>query len=158
MCPHRIWLSEKAVELSEVDYESIVASNAFGVWIVKAISATCAEMKLSFDLGVLNLMCFHSVSHPTRSKKLADICFMLNVEDCHTIYYALKKLVRYELLYSEKQGNEVFYNTTDLGQSLYMAYRDVRVSCLDEDYAVLDCQRIMMYTENLSEVARQLPL
>ena len=68
-------VSEKAVELSEVEYGLIVASNAFGTWMVKAMSAALAEMEQSADLGVLDILCLHSVDHRARAKKLADICF-----------------------------------------------------------------------------------
>ena len=32
----------------------------------------------------------HHVSHRERKKKLADICFVLNIEDTHVATYALK--------------------------------------------------------------------
>ena len=99
---------EKAVELSEVEYWLIVASNAVGMWMVKATSVELAEMEQSADLGVLDTLCLHSVNHRGRAKKLVDICFKLNVEDSHTVNYALKKLVRYGLVQSEKQGKEVY--------------------------------------------------
>ena len=99
-------VSERAAELSEVEYGLIVASNAFGMWMVKAMAAALAEMDLSADLGVLDILCLHSVNHRGRAKKLADICFKLNVEDSHTVNYALKKLVRYGLVQSKKQEKE----------------------------------------------------
>ena len=76
------------------------------------MSAALAEMEQSANLGVLDILCLHSVNHLGRAKKLADICFKLNVEDSHTVNYALKKLNRYWLVQSEKQGEEVFYGTT----------------------------------------------
>ena len=151
-------VSEKAVELSEVEYGLIVASNAFGMWIVKAMSAALAEMEQSADLGVLDILCLHSVNHRGRSKKLADICFKLNVEDSHTVNYALKKLVKCGLLQSEKQGKEVFYGTTQQGQALCMAYRDVRESCLVDEYAAFDGGSDKPNAASLSVVARQLRL
>ena len=95
-------VSEKAVELSEIEYGLIVASNAFGMWMVKAMSAALAEMEQNADLGVLDILCLHSVNHRGHAKKLADICFRLNVEDSHTVNYALKKLVKVGLEQSEK--------------------------------------------------------
>lgn len=151
-------VSEKAVELSEVEYGLIVASNAFGMWIVKAMSAALVELGLNADLGVLDVLCLHSVNHRGRAKKLADICFKLNVEDSHTVNYALKKLVKYGLVQSEKQGKEVFYGTTQLGQALCMAYRDVRESCLVDEYAAFDGGGGKPNAASLSEVARQLRL
>ena len=151
-------VSEKAVELSEVEYGLIVASNAFGTWMVKAMSAALAEMEQSADLGVLDILCLHSVNHRGRAKKLADICFKLNVEDSHTVNYALKKLVKYGLVQSEKQGKEVFYGTTQKGQALCMAYRDVRESCLVDEYAAFDGGNGKPNAASLSKVARQLRL
>ena len=62
-------VSEKAVELSEVEYGLIVASNAFGMWMVKAMSAALAEMEQNADLGVLDILCLNSVNHRARAKK-----------------------------------------------------------------------------------------
>jgi len=151
-------VSEKAVELSEVEYGLIVASNTFGMWIVKAMSAALVELGLNADLGVLDVLCLHSVNHRGRAKKLADICFKLNVEDSHTVNYALKKLVKYGLVQSEKQGKEVFYGTTQRGQALCMAYRDVRESCLVDEYAAFDGGGGKPNAASFSEVARQLRL
>jgi len=151
-------VSEKAAELSEVEYGLIVASNAFGVWMVKAMSAALAELEIAGDLGVLDVLCLHSVNHRGRAKRLSDICFKLNVEDSHTVNYALKKLVKLGLLRSDKQGKEVFYDTTETGKSLCRAYRDVRESCLVDEYAAFDGGRADSNAKNLTEVARQLRL
>ena len=72
-------VSEKAVELSEVEYGLIVAFNTFGVWMFKAMSEALAEIEKSAYLGALDILCLHSVNHIGRAKKLADICFKLNV-------------------------------------------------------------------------------
>ena len=109
-------VSEKAVELSEVEYGLIVASNAFGMWMIKAMSAALAEMEQNADRGVLDILCLHFVNHRGRAKKLADICFKLNVEDSHTVNYALKKLVKYGRC--DQAGKEVFYGATQKGQAL----------------------------------------
>jgi predicted MarR family transcription regulator len=151
-------VSEKAAELSEVEYGLIVASHAFGMWVVKAMSAALAELELTADLGVLDILCLHSLNHRGRPKKLADICFKLNVEDSHTVNYALKKLVKNGLVQSEKQGKEVFYGTNASGQALCMAYRDVRESCLVDEYAAFDGGWASANAESLTEVARQLRL
>ena len=151
-------VSKKAVELSEVEYGLIVASNAFGMWMVKAMSAALAEMEQNADLGVLDILCLHSVNHRGRAKKLADICFKPNVEDSHTVNYALKKLVKVGLVQSEKQGKEVFYGTTNMGKALCMAYRDVRESCLVDKYAAFGDGTGKPNAASLSEVARQLRL
>ena len=125
------------------------------MWVVKAKSAALAEMEQSTDLGVLDILFLHSFNHRGRAKKLADICFKLNVEDSHTVNYALKKLVKYGLVQSEKQGKEVFYGTTHQGQALCMAYRDVRESCLVDEYAAFEGGSGKPNAASINEVARQ---
>ena len=150
---HRV--SKKAVEPSEVEYVLIVASNAVCMWMVKAMSAALAEMAQNADLGVLDILCLHSVNHNGRAKKLVDVGFKQNVEDSQTVNYALKKLVKVGLVQSEKQGKEVFYGTTKKGTALCMAYRDVRESCLVDEYAAYGGGTGKPNAASLSEVARQ---
>ena len=45
----------------------------------------------------------------TAPKRLVDICFVLHVEDQHTVNYSLKKLVKGKLVEREKRGKEIFY-------------------------------------------------
>ena len=127
-------VSEKAAELSEVEYGLIVGWNAFGKWMVKAMATAVAEAGTEItggtDLAILDILCLHSVNHRERPKKLADICFKLNVEDSHIVNYALKKLMKMKLLRREKHGKEVFYSITPSGLDLCLRYRAVRESCL----------------------------
>ena len=131
-------VSEKAAELSEVEYGLIVAWNAFGKWIVKAMATAVSESDISVsggtDLNVLDILCLHSVNHRARPKKLADICFKLNVDDSHTVNYAMKKLIKAGLVSSEKHGKEVLYATTDSGIDLCLRYRAVREACLVDGF------------------------
>ena len=76
---------------------------------------------------------FHSVNHRGR-EKLADICFKLNVEDGHTVNYALKSLLNMSWCNQKNREREVFM-APKAGQALCMAYRDVRESCLVDEYA-----------------------
>ena len=122
------------------------------------MAAALAEMDLSADLGVLDILCLHSVNHRGRAKNWPIFVLSRNVEDSHTVNYALNKLVKYGLVQSEKQGKEVFYGTTKQGQALCMAYRDVRESCLVDEYATFDGGSGKPNAASLSEVARQLRL
>ena len=97
-------LSDKAAELSEVEYGLIVASNAFGLWMVRGTAAAQADFPEMADLGVIDILSLHSVNHRGRAKKLADICFKLNVEDTHVVNYALKKLIRAGLISATRIG------------------------------------------------------
>ena len=123
-------VSESAAELSEVEYGLIVANNAFGLWCVRGTAAAITEFPVAADLGVLDVLCLHSVNHRGREKKLADICFKLNIEDTHLVNYALKKLLRAGLVEGRKQGKEVFYATSGMGEALCLRYREIRDTCL----------------------------
>ena len=151
-------VSHKAAALSEVEYGLIVAGNAFGMWMVKAMATAVADLGITInggsDLGVLDVLVLHSVHHRERPKKLADICFKLNVEDSHTVNYALKKLVKAGLVAGEKQGKEVLYATTAQGLDLIARYRAVREACLVDGFSAFDG----VNNAALGEVARQLRL
>ncbi len=151
-------VSEKAAELSEVEYGLIVGWNAFGKWMVKAMATAVAEVGArdsgETDLAVLDILCLHSVNHRERPKKLADICFKLNVEDSYIVNYALKKLIKMKLVSSKKHGKEVFYATTASGVDLCLKYRAVRESCLVDGFADFYGEK----GAELGEVARQLRL
>ena len=118
-------VSDQASELSEFEFGLIIASNAFNRWIVRCMSAAGYGELNGLDIEVL-----HSVNHRTRQKKLADLCFILNVEDTHTVSYALKKLVRLGLVASEKNGKEMSYSTTSEGREACERYRQIREDCL----------------------------
>jgi predicted MarR family transcription regulator len=72
----------------------------------------------------------HHVVHRDRAKKLADICFVLNVEDTHVVNYALKKLARLHLIESVREGKEALYQATPEGIAACETYRKVREQCL----------------------------
>ena len=118
-------VSERAASLSEFEYGLIVAANAFNRWIVRAMGATGLK-----DLGALDVLVLHSVNHRKKKKKLADLCFVLNVEDTHTVTYALRKLTRLGLVAGTRRGKEIFYTTTEAGQEACARYRAVREDCL----------------------------
>ena len=145
-------VSDKAAELSEVEYGLIVASNAFGLWTVRGTAAALAEFPDIADLGVIDILCLHSVNHRGRAKKLADICFKLNVEDTHIVNYALKKLIKARLIAGQKQGKEVLYSTTERGRTLIERYTEIREACLVDAFSALG----EVDAESLADLARRL--
>ena len=145
-------VSDKAAELSEVEYGLIVASNAFGLWTVRGTAAALAEFPDIADLGVIDILCLHSVNHRGRAKKLADICFKLNVEDTHIVNYALKKLIRAGLIAGQKQGKEVLYSSTERGCALIERYTEIREACLVDAFSALG----EVDAESLADLARRL--
>ena len=119
-------------ETSEVEYGMIIAYNAFSRWMTRCMAAAGNR-----DLTPLEILVLHNTNHRGRDKRLADICFLLNIEDTHTVNYALRKLMKMELLTSEKRGKEVFYRTSDTGRDLCEAYRKVREQCFLEGLSML---------------------
>jgi predicted MarR family transcription regulator len=111
--------------LSEVEFGLIVAHNAFQRWVVH-----CAKAAGVAELGYLDILVLHNVNHRDRPKRLSDICFVLNVEDTHTVSYALRKLIRSGLAAGTRQGKETVYRTTDAGQRFCRRYANARDRCL----------------------------
>ena len=118
-------VSPESAEMSEFEFGLIVAGNAFHRWIVHCMAA--AGLK---DLTPLDVLVLHHVSHRARDKRLADICFIMNIEDTHLINYALKKLQGLGVVASRKNGKDVTYAATETGRASVQRYRDIRESCL----------------------------
>ena len=119
--------------LSEFEYGMIIAHHAFSRWMVRCINAAGYS-----DFSALDVLVLHNVNHRNRQKRLIDICFVLHVEDQHTVNYSLKKLVKGGLVDREKHGKEIFYFTTDAGKKACSKYRDIREKCLTSAYRSLD--------------------
>ncbi|PUA18128.1 winged helix DNA-binding protein [Glaciimonas sp. PCH181] len=117
--------SDTSAELSELEYALIIAGNAFNRWMARCMSAAGVK-----DMTPVEVSLLHHVCHRERKKKLADICFVLNIEDTHVASYALKKLVKTGFVKSEKVGKEAFFSATEKGYALARAYREVREECL----------------------------
>ncbi|MBI0327059.1 winged helix DNA-binding protein [Burkholderia plantarii] len=120
-------VSEASAELSELEYGLITASNAFNRWMVRCMAAAGAK-----DMTAIEVSLLHHVGHRDRSKKLADICFVLNIEDTHVATYALRKLAARGYVAGEKSGKEVLFSITPEGRALCKKYREVRERCLIE--------------------------
>lgn len=118
-------VSPQSAEMSEFEFGLIVAGNAFHRWVVHCMSA--AGLK---DLMPLDVLVLHHVTHRARDKRLADICFIMNVEDTHLINYSLKKLQGLGVVSSQKNGKEVTYCATEIGQAYVARYREIRERCL----------------------------
>ena len=113
--------------LSEFEFGLIVAYNGFSRWVDRCMAAAGYP-----ELSTLEIMVLHNINHRDRGKRLSDVCFMLNIEDVHTVNYAIKKLVKHALVSGEKSGKEMLYSTTTEGVDLCTKYRDVREQCLIE--------------------------
>ena len=117
-------VSEKSPELSEVEFGLIIFTHAFHRWMIRCMSAAGAK-----DMTPVDVMVMHHINHRDSEKRLADICFVLNIEDTHVVSYSLKKLAAAGLVEGSKRGKEVFFATTAAGRDLCMKYRAVREAC-----------------------------
>ena len=124
-------VSPRSPELSEFEFGMILAVNSFNRWVVRCMTA--AGIK---GLSTLEALLLHHVHHRARKKKLADICFMYNIEDTHVVLYSLKKLAGMNLVKGEKSGKEVLFSTTPLGAQVIERYRQVRERCLMKRFSV----------------------
>lgn len=130
-------------QLSEFEYGLIIAYNGFCRWMSKCMQAAGNQ-----EMAALDILVIHHINHRSKQKKLSDICFLLNVEDAHTVNYAIRKLLKSKLIVGEKQGKEMFYSTTRKGQDLCDQYRQIREQCLLEGLSVHG-----MDADELSEIA-----
>jgi predicted MarR family transcription regulator len=123
-------VSAKSPELSEVEFGLAIVYNAYSRWMLRCMTAAGFS-----DMAALDVLVLHHVNSQDHEKKLADICFVLNVEDTHVVSYALKKLVGMGLLEGSKRGKEVFFRTTERGRDACRRYRQVRETCLMPGFA-----------------------
>ena len=123
-------VSPKSPELSELEFGLIIANHAFARWTVRCMAACGCP-----DTAALDVLVLHHVNNQGQEKKLADICFVLNVEDAHVVSYSLKKLAGMGLVEGTKRGKEVFFGTTERGRAACERYREVRETCLLPGFA-----------------------
>ncbi|MCR8726218.1 winged helix DNA-binding protein [Frigidibacter sp. ROC022] len=133
-------------ESSEFEYGLIIAYNGFSRWMTRCMAAAGQP-----EMSALEILVLHNVNSRDRDKRLTDIAFLLNVEDSHTVNYALRKLLKLGLLESEKRGKEVFYRASAQGRALCEAYRQVRQQCLLDGLGRMD-----ITGEDLREIAASL--
>ena len=122
-------VSVRSPELSEFEFGLNTAYNAYSRWVVRCMGAAGVR-----DLTFLDVLVLHHVNHRGRPKRLADICFVLNVEDTHLVTYALKKLQALALVSGERVGKEATYSTTPAGAEACGRYREIREQCLTSNF------------------------
>lgn len=138
--------SESSVELSELEYALIIAGNAFNRWMSRCMAAAGVKDMTSLEVSLL-----HHVCHRDRKKSLADICFVLNIEDTHIASYGLKKLVKAGYLQNEKVGKEVYFSATESGYTLSLKYREMR-----EEYLITILADTGLSNQALGDAAKLL--
>lgn len=126
-------IPEGTGELNELEFGIMIVSHAFQRWIVRCMAAAGVR-----DLSHLDVVVLHSVHHRGRAKRINDICFVLNVEDTHTVSYALRKLSKMGLVHGERRGKETFFTPTEQGKHVCEEYRKVRERCLLSSVSLLN--------------------
>jgi predicted MarR family transcription regulator len=139
-------VSDRAAELSEFEFGLIISWHAFSRWMVRCMQAVGLE-----DVNALDVLVLHTCNHKQREKRMADICFTLNVEDTHTVSYSLKKLEKFELVHRTKRGKEVWFATTQRGADACTGYRQVREDCL-----VTSFETMGLATKDIGDLAGKL--
>ncbi len=139
-------VSKKSAELSELEYGLIIANHAFQRWIERCMAASGLP-----DLNATDILILHNIHHRKRPKKVADICFNLNIEDTHTVTYSLRKLRRLQLVEKFKQGKENCFATSLRGSELCEQYRAIREDCLIDSLGALGAGN-----QEIGELARVL--
>lgn len=125
--------------LSELEFGMILLDHAFERWMVRCMAAAGVP-----DLSPLDVLVLHTVAHRARSKRVADICLVLNIEDTHLVTYSLKKLDAHKLLATGRRGSEKTVGLTPKGGEVVQRYRKVREALLVKSVksAGLDEQRL----------------
>jgi predicted MarR family transcription regulator len=124
-------VSERSPALSEFEFAMILAVNAFNRWVMRCMAAAGVK-----DLSTLEVLLLHHVHHRARKKKLADICFMYDIEDTRVVSRALGELEKVKLVVGEMSGKEVLFSTTPLGAQVIERYRQVREHCLMKQFSI----------------------
>jgi predicted MarR family transcription regulator len=114
-------------ELSGFEFGLIVAWHAFERWMLRCMASASGGKR---DLAPIDVLVLHHTHHRRTAKRIADICFVLDVEDTHVVSYSLRKLAAAGLVRGERRGKEVFFSTTAAGADLCVRYKEVRDACL----------------------------
>ncbi|MBN9307426.1 MULTISPECIES: winged helix DNA-binding protein [unclassified Devosia] len=149
-----------SASLSDLEFSMIVAVNGFWQWVVH-----CAEAAGARGLSALDILVLHAVNQRARNKRLSDICLVLNVEDSHTVAYALKKLEEQGYVAHRQDGRDRIYAASPDGDALCGRYLEVRDATLIDslrldgtDFAQLDetarsLARMTRYYAHASRIA-----
>lgn len=110
--------------LSEVEYSLTLAANAFQRWMARCAAAA------GVPLSPLEILILHSVRHRDRPKRFLDILLILHIEDTHLANYAVRKLVKADLVTTHREGKEKVVAITDAGIAFCDRYRELREKLL----------------------------
>ena len=111
--------------LSELEFGLILLGHAFDRWMVRCMAAAGVP-----NLSALDVLVLHTIAHRGRTKRVADICLVLNIEDTHLVTYSLKKLESHKLVVSGRRGSEKTVSLSAKGETIIQRYREIREALL----------------------------
>jgi len=111
--------------LSELEFGLILLGHAFDRWMVRCMAAAGVP-----NLSALDVLVLHTIAHRGRTKRVADICLVLNIEDTHLVTYSLKKLESHKLVVSGRRGSEKTVSLSAKGEEITKRYREIREALL----------------------------
>lgn len=118
--PSRLNEQIPSMLVDEMDLGVVSAMHAFQRWIVTAMRDSGFR-----DLTVIDALVLDLLKQRAHNKRLADICFILNVEDTHVVGYSLRKLINRGVVAATKNGKEVTYAITPLGEQHLLRFREI---------------------------------
>ena len=118
-------LVERAKAMSDFELALLVATNTFQQWI-----ARCGSAAGMVGLSTLDILVLHFLCNRNRAMRAVDVAFALSIDDVHLVSYALKKLVRQQLVTKERHGNEILHSASKAAISGYERYQSIRRQCL----------------------------
>lgn len=122
--------------IDEIDLGVVSAMHAFQRWIVSAMRDSGFR-----DLTVIDALVLDLLKQRAHNKRLADICFMLNIEDTHVVGYSLRKLISRGVVGATKSGKEVTYAITPLGESCLRRFCEIHERHLLETLSTLQLNK-----------------
>lgn len=133
-------LHAKSGALEEIDHGIASAMHAFQRWIVSAMRDT-AELH---DLSAIEALLLGQLRYRANGKRLADICFVLNIEDTHVVSYSLRKLVARGIVVAKRHGKEVTYSISASGKQHLLRFDELHERLLLDALSALQLNQSVL--------------
>jgi predicted MarR family transcription regulator len=104
-----------------------VVKNSFEQWVRR-----CGARAGMIGFASIEIEVLHIIGRAKEARRIADICFVLNVEDTHIVTYAVKKLLKAGLVESKRSGKDALFSITRVGGERMLAYAEVKRQLLLE--------------------------
>ena len=136
--------------LTEMELGTIGAMQAFQRWIVR-----CMEAAGQRDLTAIDGLVLHHLNRRAHDCRLADICFILNIEDSHVVACSLRKLAGLGLACTGRHGKEVAHSVTEAGRKCMVRYNEIREHRLLDALGTMGLRKTAL--EELALYLRRMP-